>query len=289
MTALIILDKIRFIIMLPLILLTAVTTPKPVDTESAALITQKMYVAEQALVCGQGVTAGGDYLYTSGAITALNLTFLGKIDLETMTYVDRVINPLPDVCKERGNNHIGGISYYNGKIYAPVEGGDVTYACIAVYDAKNLEETGEVYDLPNEYYDDGVPWLAVDPETGLLYASKWSHADKVYVYDVNDGMKQVKEIGLTGIGELDRIQGGEFLNGKLYLSQDSKDSGTVKKMLTLDIQTGNVSVAAERDVNGTNTEAEDMTFVIREGETRMLVIDYNKFIGIFMREYNIPV
>jgi len=136
---------------------------------------------EQALAMGQGITTDGEYFYTSGAAAALNLTFLAKIDVRTMTMTDHRFNPLPEVCSKRGNNHIGGISFYNGRIYAPVEGGSVQKACIVVYNAETLSATGEVYDLPNDIFDNGVPWLAVDPNTGLLYCSRWNQSRSVNI------------------------------------------------------------------------------------------------------------
>ena len=280
-----VLQKIRAFLLLPLILLTLVTTPKAVDTDTAKFVSQKVYVMEQALAMGQGITTDGEYFYTSGAATGLHVTYLGKIEIASMTMVAKRLNPLPDVCAERGNNHIGGISWYNGKIYASVEGGDVCRACVAVYDPETLTASGEVYDLPNEIFDDGVPWLAVDPATGYLYASRWNHAETVYVYDVNDGMRPVKELPLTGIGELHRIQGGEFYDGALYLAQDSHDNGTRKRLLRMDVATGEVTVAAERDVGGTNIEAEGMTFLTKDGKPALYVLDYNKAVGIFLREY----
>jgi len=98
-------------------------------------------------------------------------------------------------------------------------------------------------------------------------------------------MSFVKEIPLTGIGELHRIQGGEFYNGTLYLSQDSTDSGTIKRLLRVDVSTGEVTVAAERNVNGNNIESEGMTFLIKDGAPSLYILDYNKFIGVFLREY----
>ena len=198
------------------------------------------------------------------------------------------INPLPEVCAARGNNHIGGISCYHGKIYASVEGGDVCRACVAVFDCETLEPTGEVYDLPNDAFDDGVPWLAVDGETGLLYASKWDHAKTLFVYDVNDGMRPVREIALTGLGELHRIQGGEFYEGQLYLSNDCKDTGGVKRILTVDLENGAVSVLAERDVGTDNCEAEGMTAYPAADGSFLHVLDYNKAVGVFWRHYALP-
>ena len=272
--------NIRRLLLLPVILLTLLTTPKPVDTDTAVFRGQDLYVMAQALATGQGVTTDGTYFYTAGAAT-----YLGKIEISSMTMTQKRLNPLPEVCKARGNNHIGGISYYNGKIYASVEGGDVCRACVVVFDPQTLEPTGDVSDLPNEAFDDGIPWLAVDPDTGYLYTSGWSHAQTVYVFDVNDGMRPVRSFRPGGIGELHRIQGGEFCNGTLYLSQDSQDNGTRKRLLKLDTATGELSAAAERDVNSDRTEAEDMTFLVKNGIPSLYVLDYNKAVGIFLREY----
>lgn len=282
-----ILLKLRYLIMLPLLILTLITSPVAVSTDSAELIATDTFVLEQAFMMGQGITTDGEYYYTSGALTAINLTILAKFTVEDMTLVDAAINPLPDVCMDRGNNHIGGISFYNGKIYASVEGPDEGYPCIVVFDCETLECTGEVYDLPYEIYDDGVPWCAVDKETGYLYASKWSDAETVYCYDINNEMALVREIPLTGLGVIDRIQGGEFYNGALYLSNDLKDNGNIKNILKLDVATGEVTVAAERNVGGDNVEAEGITFLETENGAEMHVLDYNKLVGVFVHHYKV--
>lgn len=282
-----IIRKIWYVLTLPLLILTLLTTPDAVSTDSAELIDENVFVFEKALLMGQGITTDGEYYYTSGSITALNLTALAKFSFDGMEIQQSAVNPLPEKCTERGNNHIGGISYYNGKIYAPVEGGDECYACIVVFDCETLEPTGEVYDLPNENYDDGVPWCAVDGETGYLYASKWSNAKTIYVYDINDSMKLVEEITLTGLGEIHRIQGGEFYNGTLYLSEDVDDDGNYKNILSVNVSTGEVALAAQRDVGGENIEAEGLTFSESENGAVMHVLDYNKLIGIFVRHYKV--
>lgn len=282
-----IINKIWYVLTLPVLLLTLLTSPKAVSTDGAKLVSKDTLIMEKALFSGQGITTDGEYYYTSGSITALNFTALAKYDCKGAELVDAHINPLPKKCSDRGNNHIGGISYYNGKIYAPVEGGDEVYACIVVFDAKTLESTGEVYDLPNEIYTDGVPWCAVDSNTGYLYASRWNDADKIYVYDANDSMNLVKEITLTGLGPVSRIQGGEFYNSTLYLSQDIKDNGNFKNILSVDVETGEVKVAAQRDVGGDNVEAEGITFLKTDDGAVMHVLDYNKVIGVFIHHYEV--
>ena len=283
-----IIRKIWSIITLPLLLITIITSPVAGSTETAELISQDVFVFEKALLMGQGITTDGEYFYTSGAITALNLNALAKFTYENMEIVDSHINPFPEKCAERGNDHIGGISYYNGKIYASVEDSEeYIYPCIVVFDSETLNATGEVYDLPKDIFDDGVPWCAVDSETGYLYASKWTNANKIYAYDTNDSMKLVKEIPLTGLGVIDRIQGGEFYNGTLYLSNDIENNGNIKNILSVNVDTGEVKLAAQRDVGGDNVEAEGITFGKYENGAVMHVLDYNKVIGIFVHHYKV--
>ena len=280
-----IIRKIWYVMTLPLLLLTLLTSPVAKSTPEAELVSKNVFVFEKALLMGQGITTDGEYYYTSGSITAFDMQALAKFTFDDMELVKSNISPLPAVCKDRGNNHIGGISYYDGKIYASVEGGDECYACIVVFDCETLKPTGEVYDLPNELYDDGIPWLAVDRETGLLYASKWTDIEYIRVYDVNNGMKNVDNIQLSEA--IHRIQGGEFYNGTLYLSNDIHDYETYKRILSVDVSTGEVAVAAIRDVGGDNVEAEGLTFWEDENGAVMHVLDYNKIIGIFVHHYKV--
>ncbi len=282
-----ILLKLRNLIVLPILILTIITSPAAVSSDSAELISKDTFVLEQALMMGQGITTDGEYYYTSGAIAGIGLTFLAKFTVEEMELVTAAMNPLPDKCKDRRNDHIGGISWYDGKIYASVEGPDEGYPCIVVFDAETLECTGEVYDLPYEIFDDGVPWCAVDKETGYLYASKWSDAETVYCYDVNNEMALVKEIPLTGLGILNRIQGGEFYDGSLYLSNDIEDNGNFKNILKLNVETGEVTLFAERNVGGNNIEAEGLTFLETADGAVMHVLDYNKLVGVFVHHYDV--
>lgn len=278
---------IRYVMVLPLLILTLITTPAASSTDTAELIGTDTFVADQAFVMGQGIATDGKYYYTSGSLAAINTTALAKFTVDDMSMEKARLNPLPDICEKRGNNHIGGISYYNGKIYASVEGGDTQWACIVVFDADTLKPTGEIYDLPNEKYEDGVPWCAVDPDTGYLYASMWDDAKTIYVYDVNNGMAPVKELKLTGLGIIDRIQGGEFLDGTLYLSHDIKHNGNFKRIESVNVETGEVKVVAERNVGSDNVEAEGMTFTKTADGAVMHVLDYNKLIGVFVHHYKV--
>lgn len=277
---------LRYAVMLPLLLLTLAFSPKASDTATAVLTGENVFVFDDALVMGQGIACDGAYYYTSGSIAALKLTALGKFTFDGMRFVKSNVGALPQALIGRGFAHIGGISVYGHKIYASLEGeaDGRDIAAVAVFDCDSLEFTGEVYDLPYEQYEDGVPWLAVDGETGLLYASKWSHAPAVYVYDVNNGMAFVKEIPVQN-GELDRIQGGEFYCGILYLSRDNKE-GETKQVLAFDPATGEASLYAERAVGDmSRCEAEGLTAYPAPDGSFLHVLDYNKRVGVFVRHY----
>lgn len=281
-----IIRKIWSVLTLPLLLITLLTSPVAQSTETAELVSTDTFVFEKALLMGQGIATDGEYYYTSGAISALDLTALAKFTVDGMEIVDSHVNPLPKECSKRGDDHIGGISVYNGKIYASVEDSDeYIYPCIVVFDCETLEPTGEVYDLPCDIFDDGVPWCAVDGKTGYLYTSKWTDIDKIYVYDINNSMSFVKEIAISET--VHRIQGGEFYNGTLYLSNDIEDDGNNKNILSVDVDSGEVEVAAVRDVGGDNIEAEGLTFLPSEDGSVMHVLDYNKVIGIFVHHYKV--
>ena len=141
---------IRYVMVLPLLILTLITTPAASSTDTAELIGTDTFVADQAFVMGQGITTDGEYYYTSGSLAAINTTALAKFTVDDMSMVKARLNPLPDICEKRGNNHIGGISYYNGKIYASVEGGDTQWACIVVFDADTLRAAQK---HPDKYQD----------------------------------------------------------------------------------------------------------------------------------------
>lgn len=274
--------KIRQYIIYPLLLITILFTPNAINTDSAKLVDTDTFIMDEAMVMGQGITTDGEYYYTSGTLTGIGFTAIAKYTVDGMEFVNKNVNPLPKVCKDRGNNHIGGISYYDGKIYASVEGGDEVVACIVVFDAETLKAL-DVYDLKNDEFPDGVPWCAVDSSTGYLYASKWKDTKTIYVYDVNNGMAFVKALPLSQ--SIRRIQGGEFLDGTLYLSQDSNDKGKIRNILSVDTKSGEVKIVAERNVGSDNFEAEGMTFTKDENGTVLHVLDYNKTIGIFVHHY----
>ena len=231
--------------------------------DRAEVIAKNTYVLTDYQMSSQGVTNDGEYLYFSGNEN------LGKADMESGEIFLINANPIPKELKDKGCNHIGGLSYYNGYIYAAVEDGpDYLNSFIVLYDAETLKFTGKYYELPHELHIEGVPWCAVDVERNYLYTAEWSNATVLNVFSLDD-MSLVKTVPLSE--PIDRIQGAEMFNGKLYMSCDELND--MKRIFTLDVETGKVEVCFTRNI-GEVFEAEGLTvFADENGEPVICVLD----------------
>lgn len=268
--------------------ITAVTgaiqgTPK--KTEGVNLVSETQYVLEKAYVMGQGLACDEDYFYTSGAISALYMGGLGKIDRSTGELVQKKMFALSPEFTTKGYDHIGGIAYYDGKIYAPVEDKAEEFPLVLIYDAETLEYTGTYYDCTVEYLDDGIPWCAVDPDRGYLYTSTFHNAEEIVAYNLED-MTFSHIIPLSE--PVDRIQAGSYLDGKLYLNLDPKNEDGTKTVYAADVETGEVSLVFTRNTSGFETETEGICVEKAEDDSvKFFIADYDKTVAIFMREYTL--
>lgn len=231
--------------------------------DGAEIISKNTYVLTDYQISSQGVTNDGKYFYFSGNER------LGKADMKNGEIFLINANPIPNELKDKGCNHIGGLSYYNGYIYAAVEDGpDYLNSFIVLYDAETLEFTGTYYELPHELHLEGVPWCAVDVERNYLYTAEWSNATVLNVFSLDD-MSLVKTVPLSET--IDRIQGAEMFDGKLYMSCDELND--MKRIFTLDIETGEVEVCFTRNI-GEAFEAEGLTvFADENGDPVICVLD----------------
>lgn len=231
--------------------------------DGAEIIGKNTYVLFDYQVTSQGVTNDGEYFYFSGN------EHLGKADMGSGEISLISIDAIPDELKDKGCNHIGGLSYYNGYVYAAVEDGpDYLNSFIVLYDADTLEYSGKYYALPHELHIEGVPWCAVDVERNYLYTAEWTNATVLNVFSLDD-MSLVKTVALSE--PIDRIQGAEMFGGKLYMSCDEEND--MKRIFTLDVETGEVAVSFVRNI-GKGFEAEGLTvFADEKGEPVICVLD----------------
>lgn len=232
-----------------------------------------------SMTSAQGLCCDGEYFYCSGALAAINFTGLGKYDLN-MKKIKLNFNAIPKEFTEKyGSNHIGGIDCTNGIIYGPAEGkldGEYKYNLVMLFDAETLEFTGKYYDVSNEYLTDGIPWLAIDKESGILYTSQFNNVDKILKYNLED----MSYLGYLPISQkINRIQGGSVYEGKLYLSYDVAHS-TNEQILAVDLESGNVSQEFEISITNYDNEAEDICVYPLADGTLFHALEYDKLINV---------
>lgn len=216
--------------------------------DGARIIAKQRYVLEDYYMSNQGVTNDGTYYYFSGKKN------LGKADMRTGEIFRINTSPIPKELIDLGCDHIGGLSCYNGIVYAAVEDGpEYLHPYIVLYDADTLEYTGKCFALPQELHTEGVPWCAVDAQQKLLYTAEWSNATVLNVFSMDD-LRLIRTIPLSA--PIDRMQGGEMFGGKLYLSCDEEND--LKRVFSVDVRTGDVQVVFTRNI-GQAFEAEDLT------------------------------
>lgn len=227
-----------------------------------------------AIFRSQGMTTDGETFYFSSKTTLI------RTKTDARTVIDADYSAIPDELKELGIAHIGGLSYYNGYIYAGLEDSKVwDYPIVGVYDAETLDFV-DYYILDSETVTRGLPWVCVDPETGYLYCTDHSKKPtKLLVYDTADGMKFVREIPLSF--SVPSIQGAEFYNGILYAATNDE----TKAIYKINPENGEVEKHLDRNLLG--GEGEGMTFLTKEnGETVLVAMDMGTiFINAFIREY----
>lgn len=238
------------------------------DPDGAKIIGRQRYVLEDYYASNQGVTNDGSYYYFSGT-KSRGRADLGKADMETGEIFLINTSPIPKDLVDLGCNHIGGLSYHDGIVYAAIEDGpDYLHPFIALYDAETLRFTGKYYELPRELHVEGVPWCAVDAEKNVIYTAEWSNATVLNVFSLDD-LSLVGTIPLSA--PIDRMQGGEVFDGKLYLSCDEEND--LKRIFSVDVDTGEVRVEFTRNI-GKVFEAEGLTvYPDEQGRPVFCVLD----------------
>ena len=223
----------------------------------------------------QGMTSDGETLYFSSKTTLI------RTEGDAKELINANYFAIPDELKDLGIKHIGGLSFYNGKIYAGLEDSKIwDYPIVGVYDAETLELV-EYYIMDAEKITRGLPWVCVDPETGYLWCTDHSKTPTVLLaYDTADEMKFVKEVSLESSPYA--IQGAEIKDGIIYAATNDDTQAIYK------INPENGSVEKHLDRNLTSgSEGEGMTFMTKNGETVLVAMDMGPlFINAFVREYS---
>lgn len=225
----------------------------------------------------QGIATDGETFYFSSKTTII------RTEDDYRTLVNANYSAIPEELSENyGIAHIGGMSYYNGKIYAGLEDSKVwDYPIVGVYDAVTLELL-EYYILDSELVTRGLPWVCVDPESGILYCTDHSKKPTLLLsYDIENGMKLIEKTELSM--SVPSIQGAEIYNGIIYAASNDE----TQAVYTINPENGNAEKLFDRNLVGTS-EGEGMTILIRNGKPVIVAMDMGAiFINAFVREYNI--
>ena len=242
-------------------------------------------VGLESLERAQGVTTDGEYWYFSGK------TSLVKIGFDNQTVYAYNYKALDGELSENYNSkHIGGISYYNGYIYASLEDSKQwQHPVIALYDAETLEYTGICHEVSSEILTRGIPWVAVDAENGFIYASHSKTVEEIHCFDL-DTFEYVKSFAVSD--PMDAIQGGEVYNGKLYVGTND----STRAVYTIDVKSGKVEKLFDRImyqpklIDNFGGEGEDLTVYPMEDGTLIHALDIGAlFIDSNLRHYKLDV
>lgn len=236
-------------------------------------------VGIETLSRSQGVTNDGENWYFSGKGT------LTKVNIETEKTVCININALKDF-EEYNSDHIGGISYYDGYIYAGVEDGDgYAYPMVAVFDAETLEYTGRRVIFETSLMSHGCPWVCCDGENGYFYIGECYNTEELYCYDL-ETLEYVKTIPLGGV--VDKIQGAEMYEGIMYAATND----ATRAVYRIDLQKGTVEKYFDRImykpllIENFGGEGEGITVLPMEDGTLFHALDIGAlFIDSNLRHY----
>ena len=229
----------------------------------------------------QGVTTDGKAWYFSGKNSLVKIAFDNK------TVLACNYNAITDdMKKEYGSAHIGGISYYNGYIYAPVEDSKKwEHPIIALYKADTLEYSGICAEMPKDLLTRGIPWVACDAENGLIYASYSKEVNELYCFDINT-FSYVKSISISTT--VNKIQGGDVYKGLLYVGTND----STRAVYTIDVKTGEVKKLFDRImyqpklIDNFGGEGEDVTVYPMADGTLIHALDIGAlFIDSNLRHY----
>ena len=225
----------------------------------------------------QDVTTDGEHYYFS-ARTGLIKTLADGVTETAMN-----LNAIPRALKETyGSAHIGGISYHNGRIYAAIEDSKVwKYPIVALFDAETLAYTGEYHILDASLQKNGLPWIAVDADRGLIYCAQRDNAPALVAYSL-ETFELVKTVELSE--PVHKIQGAEVYNGVLY----AETNNDTQAVYAVDVLTGGTRKLFYRNLTK-GSEGEGLTVLPTADGALIHTLDLGPlFINAYFRHYALP-
>ena len=227
----------------------------------------------------QGVTTDGEYWFFSGKGS------LTKVNIETNEVEVKNGNPFLGF-EDYGVDHVGGISYYNGYIYAGLEDSKVWNSPLVVlYDAETLEYAGKFVHFNTELLNRGCPWVCCDAQRGYFYVANSRNTTEMYCFDL-DTLEYVKTAAFET--EVKAIQGAEMYDGIMYAATND----ATRAVYQINPDTGSVTKYFDRImyqpllIDNFGGEGEDITVLHMEDGTLFHALDLGTlFIDANLRHY----
>lgn len=227
----------------------------------------------------QGVTNDGENWYFSGKSS------LTKVNIETGETVIKNTSPFEGL-EEYDASHIGGISYYDGYIYAGIEDSKpYEYPLVAVFDAETLEFTGRMVLFETSLMSNGCPWVCCDAENGVFYIGECDDTKEFYSYDL-ETLEYIETIPFDGV--IDEIQGAEIYDGIMYAATND----ITRAVYAIDLESGSVEKCFDRImyeyklIDNFGGEGEGITILPMEDGTFFHALDIGAlFIDSNLRHY----
>lgn len=230
----------------------------------------------------QDVTTDGDSYFFS------NKYGLIKTESDGKTLIESNAAAIPEELAEGYDSaHIGGISYYDGKLYCALEDSKKwQHPIIAVYSARTLKYTGVFYHLDPTLHTRGLPWISVDPETGVIYCSSRDYSTEIMRYDPAS-QAYLEPIVLKNEDEnfnIHKIQGGDVYDGMLYLATNND----TQAVYSVELATGEAKKLFDRNLFP-GSEGEGLAVTAAGGSVMLHALDMSPiFITAYLRNYSLP-
>ena len=154
---------------------------------------------------------------------------------------------------------------------------------VLVFDAATLQYTGECYEMDAERHTKGLPWVAVDPDSGILYCAARDNATELMRYDLKS-RRYLDSLPLVNDDpdfSLHKIQGGEICGGVLYTA--ANDDG--QSIGRVDLATGRAEIYLKRSLFP-GSEGEGMTVSRTDQGLVLHCLDMSPiFLSAYVRTY----
>ena len=243
-----------------------------------AELDKTMLINDRAWDASQGITTDGESFYFSSKYVLI------KTEGDYKTVLARNADAIPPELQALGVSHIGGISYYDGRLYCAAEDSKVfERPYVLVFDAATLQYTGEAYAMDPARHTKGLPWVAVDSETGVLYCAARDYATELMRYDLKNKryLDSLPLVNDDPAFNLHKIQGGDVCRGVLYTcaNDDGQSVGRV------DLADGRAAICFKRNLFP-GSEGEGLTVSLTEKGVTLHCLDMSPiFLSAYVRSY----